>query len=107
MAEVTITTNNVPRDIINAWQLTANERKEFDYLNWEAIENGEDSADFFRYRGELYDMHEFERLTHNFLDGSTDDFEKWQAYQSDSYFSGILFRYVNSGEQIIVGRYCC
>lgn len=106
MAEVTIITNNIPRDIVNAWELTANERNQFDYLNWDAIERGEDSRDFFRYRGELYDLSEFERLTNSGLNIEK-VFHKWQAYQSDSYFSGLVIRYVNDNEQIVIGRYSC
>jgi len=107
-----ITTNNVPRDIIDAWQLSAKERKEFDYLDWEAIERGEDSASFFRYRGELYDIGEFSRIIppgskrcHPMECGSP-DFIGWDGYVSDSYFSGMLIKYVDNGERVIVARYC-
>ncbi len=50
---IKVITNNVPRDIIDAWQLTPAERCEFDYLDWAAIEHGNDSASFFRYRRQL------------------------------------------------------
>jgi hypothetical protein len=33
---VKITTNNVPREILDGWELTAREREDFDYLNWVA-----------------------------------------------------------------------
>lgn len=51
-----IKTNRVPRNIIDAYELTADERKEFDYLNWPAIDEGSDSASFIRYKGQLYDL---------------------------------------------------
>ena len=31
--DVVIITNNVPRDIVESWELTAKERAEFDYLD--------------------------------------------------------------------------
>jgi hypothetical protein len=90
-----ITTNNVPRDIIEAYELTENEQAEFDYLDWKKIRAGDDSASFFRYKGNLYDLGEFERA----------DIEGWDGIQHDTYFSGIIVRYCNEFEQVVVGRY--
>jgi hypothetical protein len=90
-----IITNNVPRDIINARELSEKERKEFDYLNWDVIDTGwGDDVFFFRYKGELYDLGEFERC---YIDG-------WDGQQTDSFFSATLVRYVDNFERIIVGR---
>jgi hypothetical protein len=33
-------------------------------------------------------------------------FAKWSAFISDSFFSGILFKFDEDFEQVIVGRYC-
>ncbi len=63
MNETKIITNNVPRDIINAFELSERERAEFDYLDWPAMERGELSASFFRYRGILYDLSQFMTLS--------------------------------------------
>ena len=57
-----ITTNNVPRDTTDAWELTPDERKEFDYLDWAKIDAGEDSASFVRYRGDVLDLGTFMRV---------------------------------------------
>lgn len=91
--DVKIITNNHPRDISDAWSLTAEERAEFDYLDWPAIEEGRDSASFFRYRGQLYDLGSF---TLNAPQG-------WDGSMADSFFSGIVVRLVNDNEQVIVG----
>jgi hypothetical protein len=90
-----ITTNNVPRDIIEAYELTENEQAEFDYLDWKKIRAGDDSASFFRYKDNLYDLGEFERT----------DIPGWYGIQHDTYFSGIVVRYCNEFEQVVVGRY--
>lgn len=113
MATMTITANNIPRDIIHAWSLTSEERKEFDYLDWDAIENGEDSASFFRYRGELYDIGEFSRVIPpgsnrlHPMECDSPEFVGWMGYASDSHFSGLLVKYVNDGERVVIGRYSC
>ena len=44
MADIVIRTNNVPRDLVDAWELSPKERAEFDYIDWQAIEDGRDSA---------------------------------------------------------------
>ncbi len=116
-ATMTIRTNNVPRDVIDAWELSPAERAEFDYLDWEAIERGEDSASFFRYRGELYDLGQFSRiipagsLRHHPMECDNPDFAGWDGYASDSFFSGLLIRWAKDDcgepdvERVIVGTY--
>jgi hypothetical protein len=99
---LTIRTNNVPRVIVDAWELSPDERGDFDYLDWEAIERGSDSASFLRYRGEIYDLGEFQTT------GGLPEFSPlraWDGYISDSYFSGIVVRYVNDCEEIVCGTF--
>jgi hypothetical protein len=94
-----ITTNNVPRDVIDAWELDTAERAEFDYLDWPAIERGEDSASFFRYHGQLYDLSEFERWDNP----ASPTRQGWDGFRSDSYFSAIVIRYADNCERVVVG----
>jgi hypothetical protein len=97
----TVRTNHVPRDVIDAHELSAAEREEFDYIDWPAIDAGSDSASFIRYRGELYDLGEFE-VWDNPMSPTR---ERWDGYRSDSYFSGLVVRYVDNCERVIVGLY--
>lgn len=90
-----IRTNNKPRDILHAYQLTEKEITEFDYLEGERLE----FASFFRYKGNVYDLGEF------MLCPSGSHIGKWDGYHSDSAFSGILIKYCNDFEQVIVGQY--
>lgn len=119
---VKIITNNVPRDIVEAYQLTKKERKEFDYLNWEAIERGEDSASFVRYRGELYSLSDFVRIVpmgssyvgpmgcHYNMTEADKELTKWDGILTDSFFSGIVLRYCRDEfgradcERVVIGR---
>jgi hypothetical protein len=105
-------TNNVPREIIYAHELSAEDRAEFDYLDWEAIERGEDTRDFFRYKGELYDLADFMTTAPGpFNYGLPKEFNDWDGYQSDSFFSGILVRYARDesgnldADFVVVGWY--
>ena len=104
MGEVTVITNNVPRDIIDAWELTEAERKDFDYIKWDDIEKGEDSASFIRYKGELYDLGDFMTCERTGVQYHWQ--EKWDGYISDTFFSGILVRYYGmEHDQVIMGRF--
>lgn len=96
---LTIKTNNIPRPVLHWWELTDKERKEFDYID-ESL--GDVFNTFVRYKGEAYDLGEFMRVNNTIGEPL---FEGWQGYQSDSFFSGLLVKYTNDGESVIVGRY--
>jgi hypothetical protein len=106
MSELRIITNNVPRDIVYAWQLTADERAEFDYLDWAAIDDARDSASFVRYKGEILDLNDLEPGPGFHMPNA---FDGWHAYRSDTFFSGILVRWVQTDPyddwQVVMGRY--
>jgi hypothetical protein len=98
-----IITNHVPRDVVDAWELPASQRAEFDYLDWAKIEAGEESASFIKYRGEWYDLGDFMTTR---SPGVSDVLGQWDGYISDSFFSGIVVKYADSEcETVIVGTY--
>lgn len=101
MDEVKIYTNNRPRDLIAFCDLTKKEQAEFDYIE------GEDqySPRLVRYRGWVYDVNEFTSVPAALNPPMFGGLKAWQGYQSDSYFSGIVIRYTNDFESVIVGRY--
>jgi hypothetical protein len=90
-----IKTNNVPRNLLYGYELSKKERKEFDYIDAEYF----DGHGFFRYKGEVYDPSDFMRAT------DIADLKGWDGYASDSYFSGIVIKYVDNFERVIVGTY--
>lgn len=92
----TIKTNWHKREIISGCELTKKEKDEFDYYSEEEIA----FAQFFRYKRWVYDLGEFMRVKDRM-----DAFRNWHGYHSDSYFSGILVRFVNDHESVIIGRY--
>lgn len=108
MNNLTITTNNVPRDLITFADLTEKEREWFDYVDAEEHY----SPRFVRYRGEAYDTHEFVAIRPRsqavgFQHGVDEDSPLlgWHGIQTDSYFSGTLVRYMEDYERVVVGRY--
>lgn len=100
---IKVTTNNVPRYTVDAWDLTPAERAGFDYLDWPAIDKGKDSATFFRYRGQLYDLGNFVRG--NPIPAGSDlpaHLARWDAYMSESAFSAMVLRLADD-DLVIVG----
>jgi hypothetical protein len=100
MAEMTIKTNNVPRDVVYWYELTEKERAEFDYIE---TDDEQSEATFFRYKGEAYDLGEFLRWDNP----ASPTRGNWDGYRSDSYFSGLAVRYVQDFERVIVGLVLC
>lgn len=105
MSELKIITNHVPRDVLYAWDLTGAEQSEFDYIDWGLVENGESNPEFFRYKGEVYDLGEFLTTSELSRGAGHHDLADWDGYQSDSFFSGIVVKYVDDYERVIVGRF--
>ena len=85
-----IITNNVPRFTLDWSDLTDKERAEFTYLD---TEQRQLDALFMRYKGWTYDLGEFMGTA---LAG-------WDGIAVDTFFSGVLVRFVDS-ESVIVGR---
>jgi len=96
-----IITNNVPRDIIWGYEVSEKDRKEFDYIDWDAVDEGREAIQFARYKGEFYDLNDMEG---GWGTQFPEVFKGWDNYRSDSFFSGILVKYVDD-EQVIMGRY--
>ena len=94
MSELKLITNNKPRRVLSWYDLTSKEQLEFDYLT---SNDRELDASFARYRGWVYDLGEFMR--------TPDDLKPFHGYISDTFFSGVLCRFVNHGDSVIMGRY--
>ena len=104
-----ITTDNKWRPLASLTDLPAKAVKEFEYIDEDSIYD----LRFVKYKGAWYDAMDTQRITvGNSFRGwdmyVTKDhpFAKWSAVISDSFFSGILFKFDKYFEQVIVGRYC-
>ena len=89
------TTNNEWIPIINWYELTEEEKKEFDYID------DMDEHAFFRFNGYVYALSEF-MSCHRMS-----DFNGWHAYLSDSYFSGMVIRINYEADEVQVAIYTC
>lgn len=100
----TVRTNNHKRPVLNRWELTAKESAEFDYLE-------EDEGQFFRFKGQVYDLGEFSRITApgserlHPMECQALELQGWDGYACDSFFSGVLVKYADKFESVIVGQY--
>jgi hypothetical protein len=94
-----IISNNKPRPVLFGFELSANERKNFDYLSDEEMLD----RSFVRYRGELYDLGDIMRIEPHYC--MDEVFRSWHGYVGDSHFSGVVFRLCDDSDFIICGRY--
>ena len=104
-----IITDNKWRPLAALADLPAKAMKESEYIDEDSIYD----LRFVKYKGVWYDVRDTQRITvGNSFRGwdmyVTKDhpFAKWSAVISDSFFSGILFKFDKYFEQVIVGRYC-
>lgn len=96
--EITVITNNQPRPVIYGHELTEKQALEFDYMD-----NIEDGS-FFKYKGHVYDLGDVMRI--NSSDCVPTAFKGYHGYVGESYFSGILVKISDCGEEVTIGRYC-
>jgi|HubBroStandDraft_3_1064219.scaffolds.fasta_scaffold11611_4 hypothetical protein len=99
-----IKTNHHQHPILSWFDLSAKEQKEFEYLD---TEDRQLDASFFRYKGVTYDLGEFLVIPqHVATNTQFEGWEKWDGYSSDSFFSGVLVKYVEDiDDHVIVGTY--
>lgn len=98
---IEIRTNNVPRELTCFADLTVKEQEEFDYIK------GDEVFDYrlVRYKGQVYDVNEFEALGRSNTAQLLEDMKGWDGYQSDSYFSGVVVKYAGDHESVVMGTY--
>ncbi|MHA2085592.1 MAG: hypothetical protein ACXABD_17740 [Candidatus Thorarchaeota archaeon] len=104
---LTIKTNNHPRQLMSGLTLdlhvgekkAAEIRQQFDYLSDEQFEN----EYFITYKGYTYALCEF--MPNNQPPDSKS--YGWHGIHADSYFSGVLFRYVEDSpyKEVILATY--
>ena len=92
---MTITTNNVPRDLLTLWDFSDKDQRIIrDQFDW--MEDIESDSMFFKYRGIIYNAGQFLR------DGTPDG---WDGNSPDTYFSGVLVKLSSDCEQVTCGRW--
>lgn len=102
-----IKTNGQARPVLYWYDLTKPEQVEFDYMKTDAAK---EDGRFFRYKGAVYDLGEFVRIVPKGGTGGgfalydhSGDLAGWDGICTDSYFSGIVVRYADEFESVVVG----
>ena len=99
---LTIKTNNHTRPLMHLGDFSdsiqSEIRKEYDWMDPQDIEC---NFGFFAYRGQVYHLQDFMRVT----DVSDPDLNGWDGYASDTVWSGTLVKLTEDCESVIVGRY--
>ena len=94
---VTIRTNNVPRLLLDAYELTAAER-----ASVSPLADDDDAGSFFRYRGSVYALADFMRTE----PGGELEAAGWQGYAADSFYSAVVVRICSDdADRVVVGTY--
>lgn len=86
-----IKTNNQWRVFLDWYDLPEKAKRVFDYADTD--------GSFLKYKGNYYSLEDFMRIENN------SDLQGWHGYSSDTYFSGVLIRLSNDGEQYQIGTY--
>ena len=108
--EVTVVTNNHPRDLVSSYEvngkLEAKLRKEFDYITDEEWYE-ECFNRFFCYKDQWYDVNNFEVLTTMWgTNAGSLRNQGWQGVLHNAFYSGILVKYAGGEfDQVVVGKY--
>jgi hypothetical protein len=98
--KITITTDHKWKNVISWWDLTEKQQADFDWLD---DEEKQACASFVKRRGHVYCLDEISAAYANgplAADG-------WDGVASDSFFSGIVIKLSNDGEQYKIGYYVC
>jgi hypothetical protein len=90
---LTIRTNGQHRQLLSWLELTDRERKEFDY-----VDPAQEEARFVRYKRWVYDTNDMMAV------GRIEPLKGWDCYLNDSFFSGVLFKFVDE-DHVIAGRF--
>ena len=95
-----ITTNNIPRPLQCLLDLPEKARADFDYLD------DPYGARLVQYKGEWYDVWDSMRCPTMDSSAPRNPLSGWDGYISDSFFSGVLFRFADD-DRVVVGQYFC
>lgn len=97
-----IKTDHKWKEFIYGYQLPEKFKSDFDYIDSADI----DSHEFIKYKGYYYDPGDFMRMESTIAPHpQREGWEEWHGYQSDSFFSGVLIKLSDDGEQYQVATY--
>ena len=112
---INIVTNNVPRDVLYGYQMNHRVLKEEFDIETESMNDDEMSdlcsRQFVTFRGVWYNLQDFITTAPGpWNHGLPEEFEGWDGYSSDSFFSGVLLKYARDDgrmdcDQVVLATY--
>ena len=93
-----IITNHHEREVVYHWELTDSERKWFDW-------DGAEDCNYVRYKGNVVCISEFMSTRPSMWGPGIPSLAAWDGYQSDSFFSGLLVKYCDDTDFVVMGWY--
>ena len=103
MSKIQIKTNNVPRPLVPLCDLPKNVQADFDYVNEDDYE-----CRFVQYKGTWYDVYDTQTVGTARGGSAVVGFDGWDSFLSDSFFSGVLFRFADhEHDRVVCGTYMC
>jgi hypothetical protein len=102
-----ITTNNHERELLSLLELPTTVRDEYDYIT----EDDACTPRFVAYRGDWYDVHDMQVITvapahtpFGYNVTQDDPLAAWHGIATDSHWSGVVVRYTDDYEHVVIGR---
>lgn len=103
-----ITTNNHQRPLVCLAALPDNVRSDFDYVSEHDYANR-----FVQYRGAWYDVYDTQAIRTRpdhpmgwaMVVAEASPFADWDSIVSETFFSGVVFRWGAEDDTVVVGRY--
>lgn len=78
---------------------------QFDWTDKDHEKHGDYSDGFIQYHGHWYHLGDFMAVDYTTPRRSDDPFKDWQGYAGDSYFSGVVIKVSDDGEEYQIGTY--
>jgi len=94
-----IITNNIPRNLLYPHELSEKDWEDTCYDEEDRQRAEQEGDTFIKYKNYVYSLADFMRVDDN------SSFKGWHGYLSETFFSGILIKYYEDTDQVILGRY--
>jgi len=94
-----IVTNNVPRNLLFAYELSEKDWKDTCYDEEDQHRAGKEGDTFVKYKDYVYSLADFMRIDDN------SPLKGWHGYLSETFFSGVVIKYCEDNDQVVLGRY--
>lgn len=100
MTTVKVTTDHKWKNLLYGYELPESVLSDFDYIEPEELP----TRSFIKYKGGYYDVGDIMRIDPE-REHYPEEFKSWHGYVSETFFSGILVRLSDDGEQYQIASY--